>query len=152
MTALTRKLFRDLWHMRSQALAIMIVIASGVATFVMSVSTLDSLQRTRAQVYAEFRFADIFAPLKRAPERITKRLAAIPGVREVESRIVAEVRMEVAGFPDPVIGRLVSIPDYHEPKMNALYLRSGRMPLLNQTGQQEVVLSEPFAKAHQLLP
>ena len=152
MTALTRKLLRDLWHMRSQALAIMIVIASGVATFVMSVSTLDSLQRTRAQVYAEYRFADIFAPLKRAPERITKRLEAIPGVREVESRIVAEVRMEVSGFSDPVIGRLVSIPDYHEPKMNALYLRSGRMPQSNQTSQEEVVLSEPFAKAHQLLP
>ena len=152
MTALTVKLLRDLWHMRGQALAIMVVIASGVATFVMSVSTLDSLQRTRAQVYAEYRFADLFSPLKRAPEWVTHRLAEIPGVREVESRIVAEVRMEIAQFPDPVVGRLVSIPDYHAPKMNALYLRNGRMPQSNQADQPEVVLSEPFAKAHQLKP
>ena len=64
MTALNRKLFRDLWHMRGQVLAIMMVIASGVATFVMSTSTLEALQRTRAQVYTEYRFADIFSSLK----------------------------------------------------------------------------------------
>lgn len=60
MKALNRKLLRDLWHMRSQVLAIMMVIASGVATYIMSVTTLESLQRTRAQVYEEYRFADIF--------------------------------------------------------------------------------------------
>ena len=57
MKALNRKLLRDLWHMRSQVLAIMMVIASGVATYIMSVTTLESLQRTRAQVYEEYRFA-----------------------------------------------------------------------------------------------
>ena len=35
MTALTRKLLRDLWKIRSQAVAIGLVIASGVALFVM---------------------------------------------------------------------------------------------------------------------
>lgn len=149
MKALNRKLLRDLWHMRSQVLAIMMVIASGVATYIMSVTTLESLQRTRAQVYEEYRFADIFSPLKRAPEWVTERLASIPDVREVESRIVAEVRMEVEGFADPVIGRLVSVPDQHEPAMNALFLRNGRMPELDQP---EVAVSEPFAKAHQLKP
>lgn len=149
MTALTRKLLRDLWHMWGQALAIAIVIASGVATFVMSISTLDALQRTRAQVYTEYRFADVFATLKRAPERVVQRIEAIPGVREVESRVVAQVRMEVEGFPDPVIGQLVSIPDHSEPEMNALYMRKGRSP---QADQPEVALSEPFANAHKLKP
>jgi putative ABC transport system permease protein len=40
---LTRKGLRDLWHMRTQALAIACVIAGGVATLVMSRSTLESL-------------------------------------------------------------------------------------------------------------
>ncbi|MGR8932604.1 MAG: ABC transporter permease, partial [Gammaproteobacteria bacterium] len=123
VTALTRKLFRDLWNMRGQALAIVVVIASGVATFVLSVSTLDALQRSRAQVYADYRFADVFASLKRAPERVVHRIEAIPGVRNVESRVVAQVRVEVEGFPDPVSGRLVSIPDLSDPELNALYLR-----------------------------
>lgn len=149
MTALTRKLFRDLWNMRGQALAIIVVIASGVATFVLSVSTLDALQRSRAQVYADYRFADVFASLKRAPERVVHRIEAIPGVRNVESRVVAQVRVEVEGFPDPVSGRLVSIPDLSDPELNALYLRKGRRP---SPYQAEVLLSEPFAKAHRLEP
>jgi putative ABC transport system permease protein len=48
MKAIDRKVFRDLWGMRGQALAIALVIASGVTSFIMSVSTLDSLRRTRA--------------------------------------------------------------------------------------------------------
>lgn len=149
MTALTQKLFRDLWHMRGQVLAITIVIASGVATFVMSVSTLDALQRTRAEVYADYRFADVFATLKRAPEWVIQRIEVIPGVRDVESRVVAQVRMEIEGFPDPVIGRLVSMPDHSDPEMNALFIREGRRP---QPDQPEVLLSEPFAQAHELKP
>lgn len=149
MTALTRKLLRDLWRMRGQAMAIAIVIASGVATFVMSASTLNALQNTRAQVYAEYRFSDVFASLKRAPERLLQRIEAIDGVREAENRVVAQVRMEIEGFPDPVVGRLVSIPDHDQPKMNALYLREGRRPEVNKP---EVLLSEPFANAHHLQP
>jgi putative ABC transport system permease protein len=135
--------------MRGQALAIAIVIASGVATFVMSFSTLDALQRSRARVYTEYRFADVFATLKRAPERVIQRIEAIPGVREAESRVVAQVRMEVEGFPDPVIGQLVSIPDHSKPEMNTLYMREGRRP---HADQPEIALSEPFANAHKLKP
>jgi putative ABC transport system permease protein len=43
MRAIDRKLWRDLWWMRGQAAAIAMVIVSGVATFIMSISTLDSL-------------------------------------------------------------------------------------------------------------
>ena len=149
MTALSRKLFRDLWLMRGQALAIAIVIASGIATFVMSVSTLDALQRTRTQVYTDYRFADIFSSLKRAPQQMVKRIEAIPGVRQVEDRVVAQVRMEVDNFPDPLIGQLVSIPDHGDSKMNVLFMREGHKP---ETDKQEVLLSEPFANAHQLKP
>jgi len=43
MRALQRKLVNDLWNLRWQALAICLVLASGVATFVMSLTTLDTL-------------------------------------------------------------------------------------------------------------
>ena len=49
--ALDRKLLRDLWEMKGQALAIAAVIAAGVAMFVMYLSNFDSLQRTRAAYY-----------------------------------------------------------------------------------------------------
>ena len=84
MRALDRKLLRDLWHMRGQVLAIAAVIMGGVATLVMSLSTYDSLVTTRDRFYSEYRFAEVFAPLKRAPEPVAERLRAIPGVERVE--------------------------------------------------------------------
>ncbi|MBZ0093325.1 MAG: hypothetical protein K8F27_14035, partial [Sulfuricellaceae bacterium] len=74
MKAIDRKLWRDLWLLRGQALAIALVILSGVATFVMSLSTLDSLRQTRADFYTDYRFAQVFSSLKRAPQSLAARL------------------------------------------------------------------------------
>jgi hypothetical protein len=47
LSALNRKLLRDLLGMRGQAIAIALVIAAGVAMFVMYLSNFDSLQGRR---------------------------------------------------------------------------------------------------------
>ena len=44
MQKLDRKLIRDLYQMRGQAIAITLVIAAGIATFVMSMCAYASLQ------------------------------------------------------------------------------------------------------------
>lgn len=150
MNALDRKLFRDLWHMRGQALAIAAVIMGGVATLVMSLSTYDSLVTTRDRFYSEYRFADVFANLKRAPEPVADRLRAIPGVERLETRVVAGVKLEVQGFTDPITGLLISLPESGEPMLNALYLKRGR--LVEPYSTDEVVLSDTFADAHRFQP
>jgi putative ABC transport system permease protein len=97
MTALNRKLLRDLWGMKTQAIAIALVLASGVATFVMSRSTVTSLNDARERYYDRNRFADVFTHLKRAPNSLVARIAEIPGVAAVESRVVVDVTLDVAG-------------------------------------------------------
>ena len=67
MRALDRKLLRDLRLMWTQALTIALVVASGVAGFITSFSAYDSLSWSRDLYYADARFADVFATLKRAP-------------------------------------------------------------------------------------
>ncbi|MEW6354612.1 MAG: FtsX-like permease family protein [Pseudomonadota bacterium] len=150
MKALDRKLLRDLWHMRGQVLAIAAVIMGGVATLVMSLSTYDSLVTTRDRFYSEYRFADVFANLKRAPQPVAERLRELPGVERVETRVIAGVKLEVQGFTDPVTGLLVSLPDSGEPLLNALYMRRGRM--VQPYSSDEVVLSDTFADAHRFEP
>lgn len=150
MRALNLKLLRDLWHMRGQALAIAAVIMGGVATLVMSLSTYDSLVTTRDRFYREFRFADVFVNLKRAPEPVAERLRAIPGVAHLETRVVAGVKLEVAGFTDPITGLLLSVPDSGEPQLNNLFLRRGRW--VQPYSADEAVLSDTFADAHHLQP
>ena len=53
MKAIHRKALRDLWLMRGQAVAIALVIASGIAMLVMSQATLESLRQKRAKLYAD---------------------------------------------------------------------------------------------------
>jgi putative ABC transport system permease protein len=150
MSALNLKLLRDLWHMRGQVLAIAGVIMGGVATMVMSLSTYDSLVSTRDRFYSEYRFADVFANLKRAPEPVAERLRDIPGVAYLETRVVAGVKLEVQGFSDPITGLLLSVPDYGEPMLNRVYMRRGRT--IQPYSEDEVVVSDTFADAHHLNP
>ena len=132
--------------MKGQVLAIVLVIMSGVSTFVMFLSTMDSLNRTRDAFYAENGFAEVFASLKRAPESLKERLREVPGVNQVETRVSAEVKLDIPGFSEPVSARLLSLPDREEPLLNRLYLRKGRLP--QPAKDDEVVVSEAFAQAH----
>ena len=95
ISALDRKLLRDLSQMKGQSFAIAVVIAAGVATFVNSRTILHSLELTRATFYERYRFADVFATVKRAPDAMIDRLAEIPGVAQVETRIVEVVTLDV---------------------------------------------------------
>ncbi|MCP1375733.1 ABC transporter permease [Dyella lutea] len=149
MRALGRKAWRDLWHLRGQALAIALVIAGGVATLVMSQSTYQSLTATRERFYREGALADLWAPLKRAPDALAPRLAAIDGVQTAQTRLMAAGTLGVPGFGEPVRVELVSLPqEGGQPLLNRLQLRSGRLP--NPDVDNEVVLGEAFAAAHAL--
>ena len=150
MRAIDKKHWRELWGMRLQALAIAMVIVSGVCIFIMSLSTLDSLFETRRTYYSEQHFAEVFASLKRAPLSLVKRIEEIPGVDKVETRVVAYVNLDVAGFADPVSGHLISLPDNSRGLLNQIYLREGR--LFEPGRDNEVLVVEEFAKAHRLQP
>src|SRR5690606_18536160 len=150
MRALDRKLLRNLWTLKAQGLAIAFVVAGGVAMFVMSLAAVDSLRRTQHAFYVEHRFADVFADLKRAPESLAERLRAVDDVAALETRVLAPVRLQVAGYPDPVTGLAISIPDGAQPLLNRLFLREGNLP--DPVRDDQVVVNEAFAEAHGLRP
>lgn len=150
MRAIVKKLLRDLWGMRGQALAIAVVIVSGVATFVAFSGTMDALTRSQQAFYERTRFADAFASLKRAPNDTKRRLQSISGVAAVQTRVVADARLDVADFDEPITGRLISLPAQGEPVLNDLVVREGRLPHAGQ--QSEAAVSEVFAEAHNLHP
>jgi putative ABC transport system permease protein len=148
--ALSSKLLRDLWHLRGQVTAIALVVASGVAVVVTTRSAYESLALSQAEYYAAYRFADVFALLERAPETLRARIAAVPGVAAVETRIVAEVTLDVPGLSEPAIGRLVSVPERRVPILCDLHLRAGRW--IDPGRRDEVLVSEAFAEANGLRP
>jgi len=148
VSALTRMLLRDLWHLRGQVLAAALVMACGVATFVATQGTYHSLVVARAAYYDAYRFADVFARLKRAPESLAAEIGRIPGVAQVQTRVVVDVTLDVPGLAEPATGRLVSIPAQPAPILNDLHLVRGRRVAPERT--DEVLASQTFASANGL--
>ena len=144
MRALNRKLLRDIWHIKGQALAIAAVIACGVAIVIMTFGAMKSLQLTRDAYYERYRFADIFSQLKRAPLRVARQVAELPGVAAVDARVTHYAALDIPGLDRPAAAYLVSLPDAGEPTLNKIALRSGRLP---QRGRDELVMSENMAVA-----
>ncbi len=145
---LDRKMIRDLRRLWSQALAIALVMASGIAVFVMALTTMRNLEETRDAYYERYRFPHVFAHVKRAPESLATRLAAIPGVNAVAPRVVVDVNLDVPGVIEPATGRLVSIPERQRPPLNDLYLRAGDWP--SPRNPDQVVASAAFIEAHDM--
>ncbi|MCB1742671.1 MAG: ABC transporter permease [Gammaproteobacteria bacterium] len=150
MHPLNRKLLRDLWRLRGQVLAVALVIASGVGVMVMSLTALEALEQTAEAYYERYRFAHVFAQVRRAPEGLAGQIARLPGVQSVQTRVVKTAVLDVRGFDEPLMGQLVSIPTDHPAALNRLALREGRLP--SADAPDEVVLGEPFAEAHGLHP
>jgi len=154
MKALDRKVWRDLRLLWSQAITIALVVASGVGGFVATQSAVESLAAARDGFYAQGRFADVFAAVKRAPDSVAARLAEIPGVIDVQATVEAMARVSVPGSTDPVIGQLIGRDARTPQRLNQVFLRTGRWPEAGTRagGELEAVVNESFADAHGLKP
>lgn len=150
MSPLDRKLLRDLWRIKGQATAIGAVIAVGVLLLVMMSGLITSLDETRRAYYERYRLADIFAPVKRAPQHLLAELAAIPGVNTVEGRVTGHALINLSGLDIPLRAQAISIPDFRTPRLNDVYLSAGRAP--SRERLDEVMLLKGFAEAHGLHP
>lgn len=160
---LDRKLLRDAVRLAPQLGAVALVMACGVAVLVMAWSMLDSLARTQSEYYAAARFADVFLRLERAPDVVGRSLRTIPGVADVETRVVADVTLDLARDAAgrhletgavPALGRLISLPDRTTAAdgggLNRLHLLRGRLP--DPVRRDEAVVGAGFAAAHRLAP
>lgn len=157
MKALDRKLLRDLRAMWSQALTIALVVASGVAGFLTSLSAVDSLARAHDHFYETNRFADVFAAVRRAPMAALDAIAALPGVADVQPTVEQLVRIELADTTDPITGQLVGLDRRDPARLNRLTLRAGRWPHdagadAAGDGALRALVSAGFATARGLAP
>ena len=108
VSLLDRKLWRDIAAMRGQVVTIALVVAAGVAVFVGSISTYDSLLAGRERFYAQARFPYIFdadmrpLPGTSKPEGEGRPISDGDGVQvgdaSIEAIAVPPGRMRVLAF------------------------------------------------------
>ena len=150
ISALDRKLMRDLRRIWAQALAIALVLACGVMVLVMGEGMQRTLTETRDVYYERNRFADVFASATRAPTGLIEAVAEIDGVAQAEGRIASYVILDMPGMAEPAMGRLISLPATGAPVLNIPLLRQGTLPDPLRAG--EVAVNASFAEAHGLRP
>ena len=150
VSMLDRKLLRDLWRMRGQAVTIALVVACGIGGFIASHSTHDSLTRARDHFYEVSQFPHLFAELKRAPNAVTRDIARIPGIAQYRTRVVQEVQVDLPGVIQPLSGRIIGLPVDANSGMGRLTLRKGQW--IMGEGADEVLVNERFAQARGLQP
>ena len=145
---LNQKLLRDIASIKAQIAAIVLVMAAGIAVFVIMFGVLDSLKLTKETYYDRYQFADIFASLKRAPESLKKRIDDIPGVSVSQTRVSFGMTLNTSGMIEPASGKILSVPDAYASPLNQLYLHSGRM--LHPNEGSAVLADQGFFEAHNL--
>ncbi len=141
---------REIWRLKGQMLSIALVVAAGVMTVVTLRGTYQSLAFSLEYFYREYRFADVFAELERAPEPLTRRILQIPGVASVQTRVIQIVNLDIPGVEEPAVGLMLSIPARPEPTLNDIHIVRGRY--VDPARPDEVLISESFATANALDP
>jgi putative ABC transport system permease protein len=150
MRALGRKLLRDLARLKMQAMAIALVVAAGTAVFIGTAATARALRLSEERYYDEHRFAHVWTRLQRAPERVIRELANIPGVSAVDGRLLTQGVLDLPGLDEPATGLFIAIPPTHGHALNDVYVRRGRHVEAN--GADEALVSEAFADRNGLKP
>lgn len=148
LRALDRKLVRDLWAMKTQVVAIALVIAAGVAVHLLGAGMLSSLQETRRAYYETYLFADVWAPTVRAPRALIDDIRRLDGVQAVETRVRMPALLDLSEMAEPASGEVISLPDSGPPAVNRLHLVRGSAPRPERP--EEAVVLQAFADAHGL--
>lgn len=166
MSVLDRKLRRELRASWLLLLAVISIIAVGVACFISMGSAYFNLNEAKRRYYVQCRMADFWIDLKKVPLAELGPLAELPGVAEVHPRIQfhATVDLEAAleqhtgpglwavskSAEEPLNGLVLSLPDRRRPIVNDVVLKQGGY--FTDSRKNEVIVSDAFARCYRLKP
>ncbi|NNU17554.1 FtsX-like permease family protein [Parvularcula sp. ZS-1/3] len=145
MRTIDRKLVRDLWAIKGQSLAIILVQAAGISLLVMSLGMIASLSQTMEAYYDRYRFGDVFASATRAPILTLLEIRAIDGVAAAEGRVVGGGLVDIPTIDAPVSASFVSLGEDPRSELNGVHIVQGRRP--NPVRTDEVLVLNAFAEA-----
>lgn len=146
MGILFRKLLRDVREAKGQFISILIIVIIGVMFYSGINATYRNLSLASEKYYREYRFADIFADIYKAPESVVERIGALPYVKMATGRVVQDEKMTISN--ENVTVKLVTLPDSKKAIVNDIVIKSGRY--FSESDSNQCLVEEEFFKAHNL--
>lgn len=150
VSALDRKLLREIRSSWGLLLAITSVMAVGVMCFIYTRSAYNNLSLARWKYYAECRMADFWVDVKKAPLAELAAIAELPGVTAVRPRIQFYATVDLERVPAPLNALVLSLPDERAPVINDILLRRGGY--FTDRRDNEVIVNDAFARRHHVHP
>ena len=150
MSVLDRKLKRDLVGARATLVAVLLVIVVGIACFVGMATSYGNLTRSQREYYAQCRMADFWVDLKKVPLAETARVAELPGVAEIQTRIVFEASIDLEDVYKPLNGLVISLPDDRQAVLNDIVMQRGGY--FTDERLEQVIVLDTFAEARNIHP
>ncbi len=146
---LWRKTWRDLRAAWAQSLALLLIVALGVASLVALTGAYRDLGSSYHHTYESLHFADVTFRVTAAPATVADSLARLDGVAAVTPRLVVDTGYLL---PDgtPIRARLISFPPGRQPEVNQVHLLEGHLPTASDT--DGVLVESHFAHFYHLHP
>ncbi len=149
MRTLTRKTFRDLRRSWTLTLALAVIIALGIATYIASLGAYRDLGTSYQETYDRLHFADVTFRIQAAPTTILSDIAQVDGVQTVEARLIVDTGYLLPNG-DPIRARLIGIPSERHPRVNDILLLEGRY--FHPQERNVAIVESHFAEFYHLHP
>lgn len=147
MNIIWRKTIRDLRAAKAQSIALVIIVALGVASLIAMAGAYRDLSTSYQHTYDQLHFADVSFTVQAAPTTVVDNIGALPDVSAVTGRLVVD-----SGYilPDnePIRSRLIGVSPQHMPDVNAVHLNAGRF--LSPDDTRSAVVEAHFAEYYGL--
>lgn len=149
-SVLSRKLLRDLWARKVSIVVLVLIMTVGTGGLITMLSVYRDLDGARADYYREYRLADFWIDLKRAPESVIQDVAESPNVASAYGRVAIGALLDLPNLDEPIGGLVISMPEQRRPVLNDLLIRSGTW--FSGRDEREAILNDSFAKANGIRP
>ncbi len=141
MKMLLKKTWRDIWTRKGQFGAIVVLVALGIASYVIFVGAALDLGAAAETSNEDLALADFSAQVQSAPASVVGEIESIDGVAAVQGRLVVDTGMDMGD--DEVAARVIGLPANAHPVVNDVLPIDGEY--LSPDDPRGVLLSNSFA-------
>lgn len=146
MKILFRNLIRDIKKSKGQFISILIIVILGVTFYTGINSMFRNLSNSSVKYYKDYRLADLWVDVYKAPTGIEEKLEELPYIKTATGRIVKDASINISG--ENATLRFITLPDTKREIVNDIVIKSGRYFSEGDSGQ--CLVDQDFFKANDL--
>lgn len=146
MNILFRNLLRDIKKSKGQFVSILVIVILGVTFYTSINSMFRNLSNSSVKYYEDYKLADLWVDLYKAPIGIKEKVEELPYVKAATGRIVKDASINISG--ENATLRFITLPDVKKDIVNDIVIKSGRY--FSEGDSNQCLVDQDFFKANDL--